>query len=56
MLVEALPSGELRIIPATHLQHLVRETGRRVIAEDREALNILAEYDRGATDATAAEV
>ncbi len=53
VLVEALPSGELRIIPATHLQDLIRETGRRVIAENREALDILAAHDHGADSATA---
>ncbi len=54
VLVEALPSGELRIIPAAHLQDLIRETGRRVIAENREALDILAAHDHG-VDSAAAE-
>ncbi len=53
VLVDALPDGELRIIPATHLRELICETGRRVIAENREALDILAEHDRGAGSAVA---
>ncbi len=45
VLIEELASGELRIIPAPRLRELIREVGRQVIAEDQEALRILAEHD-----------
>jgi antitoxin component of MazEF toxin-antitoxin module len=45
VLIEELASGELRIIPASRVRELIREAGGRVIAEDREALEILAEQD-----------
>ncbi len=45
VVVEELANGELRIIPASRLRELIREVGRRVIAEDREALERLAEHD-----------
>lgn len=45
VVVEALPSGELRIIPAERVRDYIREAGRRIIDEDREALDILAPHD-----------
>ena len=38
--------GELRVIPADRGRALIREAARRVIAEDQEALRILAEHER----------
>ena len=38
--------GELRVIPADRARALIREAARRVIAEDQEALRILAEHER----------
>ena len=43
--IEQLEDGELRILPASKLRDMVRAVGRRVVAEDREALQILAEHD-----------
>lgn len=45
--VEETGNGELRIIPTTHIRELIREAGREVVAENREALDILAEHDKG---------
>jgi antitoxin component of MazEF toxin-antitoxin module len=44
--VERLEDGELRLIPAKKLQELIRAAGRRVIKEDAQALQILADHDR----------
>ena len=47
VLVSALPSGELRVLPASRVRQMIREYGRRVIAEDQRALQILEDHDRG---------
>ncbi len=47
VMVEEIETGELRIVPAPRVRRLIREAARRVIAEDQEALRILAEHDRG---------
>jgi antitoxin component of MazEF toxin-antitoxin module len=46
VLVTALPTGELRVLPASRLRQMIREYGRRVIAEDRAAIHILEDHDR----------
>lgn len=46
VMVEALPDGDLRIVRADRVRELVRQTGRRVVAEDREAMRILEEHDK----------
>jgi antitoxin component of MazEF toxin-antitoxin module len=46
VLVTALPSGELRVLPVSNVRKMIREYGRRVIAEDRRALKILEDHDR----------
>ncbi len=46
VVVDELDSGELRVIPASKVRDLIRETGRRVVAENREALEILERHDR----------
>jgi antitoxin component of MazEF toxin-antitoxin module len=51
VLIEHLEDGSLRVIPTTQLRDVIREIGRQVIEEDREALNILAEHDQAAGDA-----
>ncbi|MDP9341125.1 MAG: hypothetical protein M3Q23_03235 [Actinomycetota bacterium] len=48
VLVEELESGELRVIPAAQVRALIRSAGRAVVAENREALEILSEHDRRA--------
>ena len=45
VVVTALPSGELRVLPASRLRGMIRDYGRRVIAEDRQALQILEDHD-----------
>ena len=47
VVVEELPSGELRVVPVARVREFIREAGRQVVAEDREALQILADHDRG---------
>lgn len=46
VVVEELPTGELRIIPAPQLRELVRDIGLQVIAEDQQALRRLAEHEQ----------
>jgi len=48
VLVEELESGELRVIPASQVRALIQRAGHAVIAENREALAILADHDRRA--------
>ena len=45
VLVEELPSGELRIMPTEQLRDRVRGIGRRVVDEHAEALRIVADHD-----------
>jgi antitoxin component of MazEF toxin-antitoxin module len=49
VLVEELPGGELRILPADAVRQRIRETGRRVVEQHPEALRILAGHDPDAT-------
>ena len=46
VVIQELPSGEVRLLPTDHLRLMVREYGRRVVAENRKALDILADHDR----------
>ena len=46
IVIQELPTGEVRLLPAARLRTIVREYGRRVIAENRTALEILADHDR----------
>jgi antitoxin component of MazEF toxin-antitoxin module len=46
VVIQELPSGEVRLLPADHLRVMVREYGRRIVAENRKALDILADHDR----------
>jgi antitoxin component of MazEF toxin-antitoxin module len=46
VVVTALPSGELRVLPASRVRHMIREYGRKVVSEDRRALQILEDYDK----------
>ncbi len=45
VLVEQLPSGELRILPTEKLREQIKQIGRRVVTDHQEALKILAEHD-----------
>lgn len=45
VLLEEMPDGELRLLPADRLRELIRSTGRRIVGEHREALQILADHD-----------
>ena len=53
VVVDELESGELRVVPASRVHELIRETGRRVVAENREALEILERHDRRQVPAAA---
>jgi antitoxin component of MazEF toxin-antitoxin module len=46
VVIQELPSGEVRLLPADNLRVMVRQYGRRVVAENRKALDILAEHDQ----------
>jgi len=46
VMIQELPNGEVRLLPADRLRVMVREYGRRVVAENRKALDILADHDR----------
>lgn len=45
--VERTATGEVLLVPERRVREGIRELGRRVIEEDREALELLAAYDRG---------
>ncbi len=45
VVIQQLPSGEVRLLPADRVRQMVRDYGRRVVAENREALQILADHD-----------
>jgi antitoxin component of MazEF toxin-antitoxin module len=47
VVVEQTPTGELLVMPEARLRDGVQEIGRRVIAEHREALDLLEAHDRG---------
>lgn len=47
VVVDALPSGEVLLVPERLLRERIRAIGRQVIAEDQEAFEILAAHDRG---------
>jgi antitoxin component of MazEF toxin-antitoxin module len=47
VVVEELPTGEVLLVPVARVRERMRAIGRRVIAEDREALDLLAAHDRG---------
>lgn len=45
IVIQQLPSGEVRLLPADRVRQMVRDYGRRVVAENRDALQILADHD-----------
>ena len=45
VLVEEIEGGGLRILPAERLREQIQRIGRRVVADRKEALRILAEHD-----------
>jgi antitoxin component of MazEF toxin-antitoxin module len=49
VILEEMPDGALRLVRAEAVSALIRDIGRQVIAEDREALEILAANDRSDT-------
>jgi len=46
VVIQELPSGEVRLLPADQVRAMVREYGRRVVSQNRKALDILADHDR----------
>ncbi len=47
VVIELAPTGELILMTADRIRARILEIGRRVIEEEREALDLLAAYDRG---------
>ena len=47
VVIEQAPTGELILMPEDRVRTRVREIGRRVIEEHREALDLLEAFDRG---------
>ena len=45
VLIEELATGELRITPTTQIRRLTRERAEQLVAENREALEMLAKDD-----------
>jgi len=45
VVIQKLPNGEVRLLPADRMRQIVRDYGRRVVAENRAALQILADHD-----------
>jgi hypothetical protein len=45
VLIEQLPSGEVRLMPSDRLREIVRSYGRQVVADNRGALQTLADSD-----------
>jgi len=46
VVIQELPNGEVRLLPADRMRAMVREYGQRVVAENRTALDVLAAHDR----------
>ncbi len=47
VIVERTATGEVLLIPESRLRTRIRSIGRKAIEENREALRMLEEYDRG---------
>ncbi len=47
VIVERIATGEVLLIPESRLRARIRSIGRKAIEENREALQMLEEYDRG---------
>ncbi len=47
VVIEPIATGELLLLPESRVRDHIRAIGRRVIEEDREALDILAVHDLG---------
>ena len=45
VLIDTLPTGELRVAPAVTVRRITRERAKRLVEENREALDLLAEHD-----------
>ena len=50
VIIQRLPDGDLRIMPASKLQDVLQARSRQLIEEDRAALAILEEHDRRADE------
>ena len=47
VIVERTATGEVLLIPESRVRARIRPIGRKAIEENREALRMLEEYDRG---------
>ncbi len=45
VLIEQLPTGELRITPAATVRRITAERAKQLVEENRETLDLLAEHD-----------
>ncbi len=45
VVVEAMPDGEVRLIPVNNLREVIRASGRRIAHQHREALDMLTEAE-----------
>ena len=45
IVVEAMPDGEVRLIPVNNLRKIIRASGRKVARQHRAALDILADAE-----------
>ena len=45
VLIDTLPTGELRVAPAVTVRRITPERAKRLVEENREALDLLAEHD-----------
>jgi len=48
VVVDEMPNGDLRIAPAARVREAMQNIISRVVAEDREALDLLEAHDRAA--------
>ena len=47
VVIQSTPGGDLLIVPEARWRERIQAIGRRVIGDHREALDLLAAYDRG---------
>jgi antitoxin component of MazEF toxin-antitoxin module len=56
VVVEQTSTGEVFLVPEGRIRDQIEEIGRRVIADHREALDLMEAYDRGEAVAVDGEI
>ena len=56
VVIEQVPTGELILMPEDRVRARIREIGHRVIAEHREALDLLEAFDPGEAESIDGEL